>query len=436
MTIVATLNEGQAAAADKFFSFLLGPDPEFIISGPGGVGKTHLMSYLIDQIMPRYYAACKLLDVPIEYDEVDMTATTNKAAEVLAVATQRPTSTIHSYLGLKVKDDFKTGQSTLTETTNWRVRDRTILFIDEASMIDGQLLHYIRSGMHKCKVIYVGDHCQLAPVMEAISPVYRDEKPFVQLLQPMRNNNQPALMNVCAQLRETVETSIFNPIKIVPGVIDLLDDAQMQVEIANHFMVQTLDTRILAYTNGRVMQYNDHIRDMRQLPTEYTVGEFLVNNSAIQMKQRMLTVEEEFTIIGQDKTVIDVPIEDGVTMKVRGYTLESRIGETFENVLIPCDRPHFEALLRYYKSVGKARKSWHQYYALKNKYPDLRQRDAATVHKSQGSTYESVFIDLTNISTCHQPNAVARMLYVAFTRPRTRIFLYGELAQKYGGLIV
>ena len=435
MTIVATLNEGQAAAADKFFSFLLGPDPEFIISGPGGVGKTHLMSYLIDQVMPRYYAACRLLDVPVEFDEVDMTATTNKAAEVLAVATQRPTSTIHSYLGLKVKDDFKTGQSTLTETANWRVRDRTILFIDEASMIDGQLLHYIRAGMHKCKVIYVGDHCQLAPVMEAISPVYRDEKPFVQLLQPMRSS-VPELLAVQAQLRETVETGIFNPIKITPGVIDLLDDTQMQAEIANHFMVQTLDTRILAYTNGRVMQYNDHIRDLRQLPTEYTVGEFLVNNSAIQMKQRMLTVEEEFTIVSQDKTIIDIPIEDGVAMKVRGYTLESRIGETFENVMIPCDRPHFEALLRYYKSRGKATKSWHQYYALKNKYPDLRQRDAATVHKSQGSTYESVFIDLTNISTCHQPNAVARMLYVAFTRPRTRIFLYGELAPKYGGLIL
>lgn len=431
MTIVATLNEGQAAAADKFFSFLLGPDPEFIISGPGGVGKTHLMSYLIDQVMPRYYGACKLLDVPIEFDEVEMTATTNKAAEVLAVATQRPTSTIHSFLGLKVKDDFKTGQSTLTETTSWRVRDRTILFIDEASMIDGQLLHYIRAGMHKCKVIYVGDHCQLAPVMEAISPVYRDEKPYVQLLQPMRNNNQPALMNVCAQLRQTVETGVFNPIQIVPGVIDHLDDDQMQAEIANHFMVQTLDTRILAYTNGRVMQYNDHIRDLRQLPAEYTVGEFLVNNSSIQMKARMLTVEEELTIVGQDKTIVEIPIEGDVTLKVRGYSLESRIGETFDNVMIPCDRQHFDALLRHYKRI----KSWHQYYALKNKYPDLRQRDAATVHKSQGSTYESVFIDLTNISTCHQPNAVARMLYVAFTRPRSRIFLYGNLSEKYGGLI-
>lgn len=430
MITVATLNEGQAAAADKFFSFLLGPDPEFIISGPGGVGKTHLMSYLIDQVMPRYYAACKLLDVPIEFDQVEMTATTNKAAEVLAVATQRPTSTIHSFLGLKVKDDFKTGQSTLTETTNWRVRDRTILFIDEASMIDGQLLHFIRAGMHKCKVIYVGDHCQLAPVMEPISPVYRDEKPFVQLLQPMRNNNQPALMNVCAQLRQTVETGVFNSIKIVPGVIDHLDDAEMQTEMANHFTVQTLDTRILAYTNGRVMQYNDHIRDLRQLPSEYTVGEYLVNNSAIQMKARMLSVEEEFTVVGQDKTTIDIPIEGDVTLKVRGYTLESRIGETFENVMIPCDRQHFDALLRHYKRI----KSWHQFYALKNTYPDLRQRDAATVHKSQGSTYESVFIDLANISTCHQPNAVARMLYVAFTRPRSRVFLYGDLAAKYGGL--
>jgi exodeoxyribonuclease-5 len=72
---------------------------------------------------------------------------------------------------------------------------------------------------------------------------------------------------------------------------------------------------------------------------------------------------------------------------------------------------------------------------LKNQFPDLRARDSQTVHKSQGSTYETVIIDLSNLSTCHLPKLVARLLYVAVSRAKTRVILFGTLAQKYGGVI-
>jgi exodeoxyribonuclease-5 len=238
-------------------------------------------------------------------------------------------------------------------------------------------------------------------------------------------------MDVCQQLRTTVETGEFKPIRIVPGVIDLLSDEQMALEIEQHFLNQTHNTRVLAYTNNRVMEFNDHIRGLRQLPAEFTVGEHLINNSAIQLKQRMMSVEEEVTIskVG-DLEKID--IDDDVELEVRYMDLDSRIGETFYNIPVPVNREHFQALMKYYGKI----KNWNRYYHLKNTYPDLRPRDAATVHKAQGSTYDSVFIDLGNISTCHQPDQVARMLNVAFSRARSRVFLYGQLSPKYGGLIV
>ena len=83
------LNQGQQAAADGFFDFLFSADKELIISGPGGVGKSFLMGYLIDEIMPRYEKMCSLLNQPAKYLDVHMTATTNKAAEVLAQADKR-----------------------------------------------------------------------------------------------------------------------------------------------------------------------------------------------------------------------------------------------------------------------------------------------------------------------------------------------------------
>ncbi len=430
--IPAPLNQGQTDAANAFFSFLFSPEKEMIISGPGGTGKTHLMSHLIDTTLPQYFQTCKMMGIEPIYDEVRMTATTNKAAEVVAVATSRPTDTIHSFLSLKVSDDYATGESKLTKTTAWQIHEKVIVFIDECSMVDKALLDMIREGTSECKIVYVGDHCQLAPVKEVMSPIYNQRLPMFALSEQMRNNNQPALMVVCDQLRHTVETGEFLPIKIIPGVIDHLDDAQMQMAIDHVFQGQTHESRILAYTNSRVMQYNDHIRSLRQLPTEYQQGEFLVNNNAIRLKNRMLSVEEELTIHGVDPAIEDVIIEDGVILQVRNMDLESRLGEIFYRVPVPVDRAHFTALLRFYRR----NKNWNRFFFLKNAFPDLRQRDAATVHKSQGSTYDNVFIDLSNISTCNMSNQVARMLYVAFSRPRDRIFLYGDLAAKYGGLIV
>lgn len=434
--MTASLNLGQQAAANAFMSFLFSPEKEFVISGPGGTGKTHLMSYLIDETMPQYHDTCKMMGVDPEFTEVVMTATTNKAAEVLAQATQRPTSTIHSFLNLKVTDDFTTGQSRLTKTLNWMVHEKKILFVDECSMTDSPLYGMIQEGMHKSKVVYVGDHCQLAPVMEPISPIYKiPTMPFYGLTEPMRNAGQPALMALCQQLRDTVETGMFNPIQIVPGVVDLLDDQQMQDMITATFTQQTKDSRILAYSNNRVMQYNDHIRALRALPDEYQIGEFLVNNNSMQLKGGMLSVEEEITITHRaPDTEFDIidPDDPNSALEFRRCTIQTSIGETFANIPIPVNKAHHIGLMKYYGRV----KNWPRYFRLKNQYPDFRQRDAATVHKSQGSTYDSVFIDLANISSCHQPHVVARMLYVALSRARHRVFLFGQLAPKYGGLTI
>jgi hypothetical protein len=424
------LNSGQKAAAEGFFEWLFKPDEkEMIISGPGGVGKTHLMSVMIDDIIPRYHQTCQMMGMPPIYDQVQMTATTNKAAQVVAAATKRDTSTVQSFLNLKVTENYKTGESTLRPTNNWRVHGKLVLFVDEGSMIDTPLQDYILKGTTQAKIVYVGDHCQLSPVKERISPIYTRNLPFYELLEPMRTSN-PALLAVNTQLRETVETGVFKPIKLVPGSIDLCDDGDIEQGIQLYFGHQTHDSRILAYTNQRVIDYNDHIRQMRGLPDEYTVGEFLVNNSAIQLKDRMLSVEEEITILSLDPTTEKRYIEENVYLEVRRASVTTGYGMPFD-IKIPVDRPHFAALLRYFSS----KKQWGMFYDLKKTYPDLRQRDAATFHKAQGSSYDSVFIDLTNLSTCHQPDTVARMLYVAFSRARTRVFLYGTLAAKYGGII-
>lgn len=430
-----TLNQGQEAAANGFFAFLFGPEKELNIRGPGGVGKTYLMGYLIDEILPRYHDTCRLMGIEPKYTEVQMCATTNKAADVLGHATGRPSQTIHSFMNLMVRDDYTTGKSTITKSRSWKVHNNLIIFVDEGSMVDTPLRQHIMEGTQDCKVVYVGDHCQLAPVMEPISPIYAGNLlPSFDLTEPVRNAGQPALMAVCQQLRHTVETGEFYPIQVVPGVIDWLDSEAMQAEIDREFAVKN-PNRILTYTNDKVTAINEYIRGLRNLPADYTVGEELINNSAITLPlggglSRMLSVEEEVEIESQDSYTEMVPVEDSVQLEIRYCNLKT-FYNTFHNVPVPVDKQHFTSLLKYYQR----NKNWPKYYHLKNTYPDLRPRDACTAYKAQGSTYHTVYIDLDDLSSCRNPNQAARLLYVAFSRAQQRVVLFGDLAAKYGGLI-
>lgn len=424
------LNQGQKDAAEAFFDFLFTDEKEFIISGPAGVGKTYLMNYIIDNTMPQYIDMCKLVNIDPRYFNVTMTATTNKAAEVLGHATKRPTQTIHSFLGLMIRNDFKTGKTFLDKNRNWTIHRNLIIFIDECSMIDSELLKHIHAATEDCKIVYVGDHCQLAPVNEKQSPVYASGAPFVVLSQPMRNAGQPALQAICAQLRGTVETGVFWPVHVVPGVIEHRDDLGMQAELQNQLLQQTHDVRVLAYTNKRVNEYNDYIRGMRNLPPQFQEGEIVVNTNAFRWGKHMLAVEAEVEITKIHGTHT-VTLTDSIQLEVININFIDNFNRHYERVPIPVDMDKYKELTKFFAK----KKDWPTYFHLRDEYIDLRPRDAATVHKSQGSTYETVFIDLGDISGCYDAAQVARLLYVAFSRAKNRVILYGSLSQRYGGLI-
>lgn len=430
------LNEGQSLASDGFFEFLLGPEKELNISGPGGVGKTFLMGNLIDEILPKYFDTCKMMGIEAEYTSVHMTATTNKAAEVLGLETGRPASTVHSFFGLKVVDDYKTGKSTISKSNTWTVYNGIILFIDESSMIDRQLHEYILEGTCKSKVIYVGDKNQMAPVGEQLSPVYRKVGiPMFQLLEPMRTSI-PELQALNSQCRSIVESGElsgiieFEPLKIVPGLIDHVDEEQFLAEIAANFTDPDHKNVILTYTNQRAVEYNQYIRELRGLPETFTVGEKLISNTACRFGKYSLSVEEEVEIVQLDEITVMDEIGIGAQLEVRWATLENRFLDQFR-VPLQVDNAHYTELVKYYRRT----KQWHAYYRLRNNYPDLRQRDARTVYKIQGSSVDTSYIDATNLSTCHNPAQAARLIYVAVSRARKRVVWYGKLADKYGGLI-
>ncbi|QIG68797.1 ATP-dependent DNA helicase protein [Rhizobium phage RHph_Y2_6] len=432
MTDTFTPNVGQADAIDKFMGFLFQPTVGFNISGPAGTGKTATMKHFIDKTIPAYQETCKLMGIKPEFEEVVMTATTNKAAEVLSRATKYPTQTIHSFLNLKVTEDYSNGTMRLTKTTGFRVHGRKIIFVDEASMVDTSLFNFLQEGTEKCKIVFVGDMDQLSPIYEKLSPAYTQGYETVELTEQMRNNTQPALMDLCAQLRETVRTGVFKPIKLVSGVIDYIGSDEELMQGLNYlFKEPTKDHRVLAYTNARVRAYNHEIRKLRGLSEEFTLGETLIANQPFKASNGVqFSAEEEVKITRITKQHEEIEIIPNVKFKYNVCDVSNFFGDTIRDLKIPVDMEHYYEIIKYFARE----KNWTQYFNMKTLYPDLRTRDAATTHKAQGSTYESVIIDLDDISSCRDPDQAARLLYVAFSRAKERVYIRGDLAAKFGGL--
>ena len=429
------LTNSQQEAADKLITFLLNQEEELVLTSGAGYGKTHLISWFVNEGYSRYLQICAENKIPVVFDKRPVvTATTNKAAEVLSTKLSVPADTIHSYLGVIVKEDYETGTTYLKKGDNFSTKFREIVFIDECSMIDAQLHQLIKEALFNCKIIYVGDKDQLAPVNSGLSPIFSSGIPQIELTENVRLKNHPEMLELAEQLKETVRTGIFKPIKTREGVIELLDSNRMQSLINKHFLTPSYDNKIVTYTNKKALAYNDYIKyDLRHYESPFVVGEHYIVNSVLLVpsaysKKKIFNTEEEIIIeeIGDSTVYTDclMPFEV-IQLKARDY-----LGNLV-TFYAPRDSAQFLASLK-----GEAKyKRWKSYFRTKETIADLRLADSSTVHKAQGSTYKNIFVDLNDLSSCREADTVARLLYVACTRATDHVYLYGTLADKFGGVI-
>lgn len=419
------LTDDQKAAAAAFTAFMVSDDKEMVISGPAGVGKSTLLKHLMTS--QDHIKIQGLLGVdPVENWE--LSATTNKAAEVLQRSSGKQAQTVHSLLGIAVTTDFASGRQTLRRKPTSPILRDSLLVIDECSMIDRQLDRLIDESTINCKILFVGDHCQMAPVMEDLSPVFKRNVP-IELKQIVRSQGTPPITDLCNQLRQTVETGVFKPILGVPGCIDYLSPEQAQQELRHYFVdnPETLghSSRILAYRNQQVIGFNNWIRAERGMPSELTENEWVISNASTYLTSGgslRLRVEQEVRIISIGE-IENFAIGDGEKLQVR--EVQTSAGPVWTAV----NQEHLNAYLKYYSKM----KQWMEFYRLKEWIADLRPRDACTVYKAQGSTYQTVFVDLKDIGRCTNADQAARMLYVACSRPTHRICFIGTLPDRFQG---
>jgi ATP-dependent exoDNAse (exonuclease V) alpha subunit len=402
------LNSCQLKATEDFIQFMHSDSSELIISGAAGTGKTFLMKHLIEEVAPKFPRYT-----------VALTATLNKAAHVLSEMVGQPAKTIHSFLNLKPKEDFKTGKTTITKNKGYKIHFETLLFIDEYSYIDSELLELIRDTLHASKIVYLGDKDQLNPINASV-------KTITELTTQMRTK-QAGIKHLVQGYREAVTTSTFPKLVTLDSSVIHLSDEEAQSKIDEYFYEKDCTAKILVYTNTRVKEYTNHISYIRKENSIYNIGSQVICSSFYQINDRESLHAE------QSMTITDVL--EAAPLKLKGAVIEALglqvITDLGSNQLIhvcPNDE-HLKEVLKHFIRL----KDWRTVFQIKGYFADIRGCEVQTTHKAQGSTYDTVFIDLTDISKCTRPDIAARLLYVATSRAKNQVYLIGNLTTKYGG---
>lgn len=411
-----TLTDGQQAGLDTFTSFILDPnDDVLVIEGYSGTGKSTLVETLL-QRLPNILATGKLINPDGFFDwAVLLTATTNKAAEVFSHITGDTARTIHSHLGLRVSTDYVKGTSELIPNRQDDIHTKELIFIDEASYIDAELLDWIFKLTRHCKIVFIGDPAQLLNVRCTRSPVFDASFSKIKLTEVVRQAKGNPIVDLSTKLRETVNTGEFFQFTPDGTAIRHVDRKTfgdlVQAEFARSDWEHDT-SKILAWTNKRVIAYNHAVRDMVKGGADFKVGDYAVCNKQVGTKRGSIRT---------DQTVLITHISNPLTkLGVNGRMYEVNGRDSF---FMPDALEHKAVRLTEAKAQG-------DYTAAKeitDSWIDLRAQFACTINKSQGSTYDTVFIDLDDIKRCTSGNQIARMLYVGVSRARKSAVLCGDL---------
>jgi hypothetical protein len=407
------LSDDQEAAKEMFVNFLLNPEEQvLVLQGYAGTGKSTLVKTLMDN-MPKYLKMARVVNPSMFEYQVQLTATTNKAAEALAQITGMEVRTIHSFLGLRVVKDPRTGQSELFP------RDHTpefgyILIIDEASMIDSKLLSIIFDKTTNCKIMFIGDPAQLPPVKYTTTPVFNAGFKTARLEKVMRQAEGNPIIQLATQFRETVTTGIWTKFKPDGHHIVHMDRSDFEDLIIAEFTRSDWrhrDSKVLGWRNETVLNYNHAINKQISGTPHFAEGDYAVCNKYVQCGKNGIKTDQMVYI-----TTIEPDVEykgvvgNWVTLDYMNRVFFPR-SLAAKNERIKQAKAHDEISLL---------------MEIEDRWIDLRAAFAQTINKSQGSTYDKVFIDLDDVARCNLGDQIARLMYVGVSRARYFVYLTGD----------
>ncbi len=422
-----TLTEDQHAALTGLLGFCRGELdrdwPAALLEGYAGTGKTTLVGHLVDRLVSEDYS-------------VAVVAPTHKALGVLAEKVPSAThhATLHSLLGLSPQRDGD--RERFVPSGACRLSDYDVVVVDECSMIGADLLRFLKG---RTKILFVGDPAQLPPVGEDLSPVFRSVGLRWTLSKVVRQAQGNAIIDLSFGIRLKTEQSLPIDLGYVREVLEGKNEACVMSGIdlpgaVIHEWIEGRDCRILAWRNATVDRYNREIfsRLYPEARTPFVPGQTALVGESFEYdpgSHRRLDTSEEVEVLsltpeerlGLPVFLVEVRRPGGETVRLPiprdMAAFRSDVGDAFRQWRffqnqVKCAKTADEASEADRKAQAFQKRGW----ALKKGITELRHPWAMTVHKAQGSTYDTVFVDwndLKEISSADFP----RIFYTAVTRP-------------------
>ena len=453
----------QKEALEFLRQFLNSNELEATLSGYAGTGKTFLLDYFVNKM-------CNVSVCP--------TAPTHRAVRQVEKSLNKRGRTLQSLHGLRPNLDisnFDISNPQFDPRGNTYIKNYKLVIIDEASMITDSIyeLNLKRAKEFGVKILYIGDPLQLPPVQKGktsktgskafsvknifnLTQIVRQEEgnPLLELFPLIRydvaNNTRTFVEHIIKNRRNIKDNTGYEVVNDKTFNNYLLED--YRETIANK---QVDKFRILTFTNDSVKKHNAFVRN-----------KIIHNNTQILTKDDVLT--SYTTIVDEFLSPVVTNSDDYVIENIREYinpndvkTWAVNLKNTSTNLptnTIQIVDHKDKSFIKYYKLLKELHnealnshrsdraKKWVKYYTTKEElltmvqFPlynkqmvkkDIDYAYAITIHKSQGTTFDTVFIDLTDILYKNyngklykrRLDILNRLIYVAISRARNKVII-------------
>ena len=446
---IITFNAEQFDGLKKIKYWLKNSDTFFTLAGYAGTGKSTIIKKILDEY--RY--------------GVVVSAPTHKALKIIENTTGKDGKTLHSLLGLRPDVDlanFSPNFPQFNPIAVPKINNYNFVIVDEVSMVNKELYDLIKEKTKgtRTKVLFVGDSAQIPPVGEKESVVFNQaEIEIHQLTKIERQNDTNPLAFIYDALRNNLKTidggfkHISNVNELGEGVKFTINKIEFRQAIldkfrSDEFKKDTDYVKVIAWKNDTVMKSNQVIREalLGKDSDIVEIGDlFMGYRSISDEKQRHNIIENsaDYRVVKKEKLEENAYGIMGYRVQLREDLAKGNFKHEDVFIIDTEDKNNlhlYGEMHDFFRDMGKNnRKNWKKYYEFRrcnilmkdiNKYrngllrssgdvivKDLDYGYAITGHKSQGSTYNTVFVlqdDIyQNWSLCERN----QILYVAITRP-------------------
>jgi len=392
--------------------------------------------------------------------------------------------TIHSYFDITPEITDKGERKFIPRIKDIEINE-DIFIIDEASMINKELLDIILNKLKLKHLIFIGDKYQLPPVKEQYSPVFALPYKTITLEKIMRTDKNLETFEKVRNLIKKYETENYKAsieeLYEILKVFNLYNEREFN-ELFMKFIEERFKNnkkvKIGSFTNNFVDYYNLHFRNydneienkkdlfskddklILNNPYNYLLfnsedylnehfffaaPNILKNGEEIKVKEvkdiefklnkifdikevfekvKSKTPENEFIVINDKLKSFEINLK--VTLI---ETTDKRLFLTTTNEETKRFLDELFKLAKSYtliqKNKSKRKSFWKTVYSISDKIINVNYAYASTIHKLQGQTLDEVFLDIRDFMHLYDYdyNLFLRLIYVGITRTSNDVFI-------------